>query len=86
MANEPTVEERLAALEAKVAELLKRQPPSAEAPAEAPPAEAKPGEPPELPGWLGKISGIVKDHEAFDQAMAYGREYRKSYRMPGEEP
>ncbi len=67
MASEQTVEERLAALEAEVAELKRLGKPV-------------------LKGWLAKIDGIITDEEAFDEMLAYGREFRRSQYPPGDGP
>ena len=68
MSAEPTIEQRLAALEAAVKELQSRLPP--------PPVAA--------PNWLDKVIGSVSDSEAFEQALEYGRAYRYADRPPDE--
>ena len=57
MSDTPSVEERLAAAEAAIAELQRRL----DAPAE---------------NWLARMTGSVGDDPAFDEVLAYGREYR----------
>ncbi len=59
-----TVEERLSALEDKVAQLLIEK-------------GAKPNQ--ELP-WWERIVGTFKDDSEYDEAMRLGREYRESLR------
>ena len=65
----PSVEQRLAALEAEVADLKKRL--------ERDRAEAA------LP-WWEQIFGTFAGSEGFDEAVRLGREYRESFR-PKEE-
>jgi hypothetical protein len=72
MAEQPTVEERLAALERAVADLQGRLDSA------TPPAN-----------WLEKVIGSVTDHEAFAEALEYGRAFRAADRPPdepGEQP
>ena len=65
---ELTTEQRLAALEAAVAEIRVQL-------TVTPPA----------PSWLDQISGIMGDDPAFEQMIAYGREFRKADRILSEE-
>ena len=65
----PTIEERLAALEAEVARLKQTT--------FAPAHEDKP--------WWEEIRGQFKDDPAYDEAMRLGREYRESLRPVAED-
>ena len=66
MASDKTIEERLAALEAAVAELQRRL--------NVTPAG----------NWSQNLVPAIKDEdvEAFNEAMEYGREYRRSHFPP----
>ena len=68
-ATEPTIEQRLLALEAAVAELRRQPPPG--------PASAL--------GWFERVSGIMKDQPGFQEMVAYGRAFREAEGPPGEE-
>jgi hypothetical protein len=70
MPTEATIEQRLAALEAAVRELQALVAPPARTPA---------------PNWLEKVIGSISDHEAFQEALEYGRAYRHADR-PADEP
>jgi hypothetical protein len=63
---EPTLEERVAALEQAVAELKQKQPPAA-------PANGK---------WWEQVGGPMRPDlsEAFDRMVEYGRYFRKTGR------
>jgi hypothetical protein len=58
----PSVEERLAALEAAVIELRQQQ--------------AAPEQP--QTNWLAQITGSFKDDPVFDQILQYGEAFRRS--------
>jgi hypothetical protein len=60
-----TLEKRLTALEAAVADIQRKLAMNATA-----------------PNWIEQISGIVKDKEVFEQAMAYGRAWREAQGFP----
>lgn len=65
MATAPSLEERLAAVEAAVAELRERIPGP---------------ERPIAPDWLDRIIGSFKDEPAFDEVIRYGCEFREADR------
>ena len=59
-ATEPTIEQRLAALEAAVAAIRQQSPPRAAG----------------VLGWLQQTSGSMKDKSAFREMIAHGLAYR----------
>ncbi len=63
----PTLEERVAALEAEVQRMKQRQDP-----------EILQDDTP----WWKRIVGVFKDDPDFEEAMRLGREYRESLRPP----
>ena len=69
-ATEPTIEQRLAALEIAMAE-IRRPPALARAPVLL---------------WLEKVSGIMTNKAAFEEMTAHGRAYRQTDRPPDNEP
>jgi hypothetical protein len=70
MSRHPTVEERLATLEAEVAELKRRL-------AELAPQPKK--------NWLEAVTGIMKDYPEFEEVVRYGREFREADRPRDDE-
>lgn len=70
MAEQLTLEERVAKLELTVA-ALQRQLAGTNVTA---------------PNWIQKVAGIVSDDEAFEEAMAYGRAWRQADRPPDDPP
>jgi hypothetical protein len=67
MANQPDLEQRLAAVELTLSELQKQisaNPPS---------------------NWITAITGTFKDEPAFDEVLAYGREFRQADRTQPED-
>jgi hypothetical protein len=60
MANQPDLEQRLAAVELTLSELQKQISAS------------------QTPNWIEAITGTFKDEPAFDEVLAYGREFRQS--------
>lgn len=69
MPTETSIEERLAAVEAAVAELKRRL--------EIPEPEPVPAP---APNWLEKVIGSVSDIEGFDEVLEYGRAFRHADR------
>ena len=68
-----TVERELSVVESELVE-VKRQL-----------AEVLNGEPPPRTGWLKHVIGSMSDFPEFAEVVRLGREYRQSYRAPGDE-
>ncbi|MEK6257983.1 MAG: hypothetical protein AABP62_05120 [Planctomycetota bacterium] len=68
-----TVEQELSVVESELIE-VKRQL-----------AAVLSGEPPARTGWLKHVIGSMSDFPEFAEVVRLGREYRQSYRAPGDE-
>jgi hypothetical protein len=60
MANQPDLEQRIAAVERTLFDLQKQ-------------ISAN-----QSPNWIAAITGTFKDEPAFDEVLAYGREFRQA--------
>jgi hypothetical protein len=77
MSQQNDLEKRVAQLEADVAELKRRLQVPAESPSEVPG---------ELPEWIKRISGRMKDYPEFEEVLRLGREIRQADRPPEDTP
>lgn len=69
MPTQTLIEQRLSAIEAAVADLQRRVPPTA----------------PSSSNWLDQVIGSFKDEPAFEEVLAYGRAFRDSDRPHADE-
>ena len=66
MSNQTEIEQRLAAIEATLAQLQHQI------------STAQPS------NWIEQITGTFKDEPAFDEILAYGREFRQADSSPAD--